>query len=105
MTSPSQIDADKAIRELLLAALTPESTIFTDHVSHLCQAYKILGSMQIVSGRDAELRDRLYRALAAGARRTMPGTGRSDGPGENRALPAESLLDLCEGALGLVGQQ
>ncbi|MEA2686172.1 MAG: hypothetical protein QOE93_1367 [Actinomycetota bacterium] len=56
----------------------------------------------MVTGRDADLRDRLYRALAACARLTMPGAGRSDGPGENRTLPAESLLDLCEGALRLV---
>jgi hypothetical protein len=39
------MDADSAIRELLLAALTPESTIFTDHVSHLCEAYRHLGGI------------------------------------------------------------
>ena len=104
MSSPSQMDADSAIRELLLAALTPESTIFTDHVSHLCQAYRLLGGMRMVAGRDADLRDRLYRALAACARRTMPGAKASDGPGENRMLPAESLRDLCEGALKMVTQ-
>ena len=102
MTSPSQMNADKAIRELLLAALTPESTIFTDHVSHLCHAYMLLGGMQMVTGRDADLRDRLYRALAACARRTMPGAGGSHGPSDDRMLPAESLRDLCEGALRLV---
>jgi hypothetical protein len=95
------MDADKAIGELLLAALTPESTIFTDHVSHLCYAYRLLGGMQMVTGRDADIRDHLYQALAACARRTMPGAGGSQGPGEHRALPAESLRDLCEGALRL----
>lgn len=98
------MDADSAIRELLVAALAPGSTIFTDHVSHLCQAYRHLGGMQMVTARDADLRDRLYRALAACARRTMPGAGGSDGPVENRTLPAESLRDLCEGALRMVIQ-
>jgi hypothetical protein len=103
MTSARQADADAAIRELLLAAIKPDSSVFTDHVAHLCQAYSLLGGMQSATGRDADLRDNLYRALAACARRAMPGTRKPPGQNEEREIPAESLRDLCDGALRLMG--
>lgn len=101
MNSASQVDADAAIRDLLFAALKPDSSVFTDHVAHLCQAYSLLGGMESATGRDADLRDTLYRALAACARQAMPGTRKS--PGTTRELPAESLRDLCDGAQRLMG--
>lgn len=104
VSSASQIDADRAIRDLLAASLKPDSTIFTDHVAHLCQAYRLLGIAHGASGEDAQLRDRLYGELAACARWTMPGSRRGPkGQSENRAISAESLRDLCEGALALMG--
>ena len=69
--------ARQSISDLMLEALEPGSTIFTDFVSHLCHAFRCLGT-ETMSGPDGELQGRLYAEIAGCA---SPRVVNSSAPG------------------------
>ena len=93
--------ARQSISELMLETLDPDSTIFTEHVAHLCHAFCSLGA-RTMSGPAGELQGRLYVEIAgcaSAARRHQLGArderDASDPSQGRRKLAAESLRELC----------
>ena len=100
--------ARQSISELMLEALEPGSTIFTDFVSHLCHAFRALATSSPAAGPAAQLQGRLYDEIAGCAaavrleRRSAGGDVASDASVARRRLSAEALREFCEGAVALL---